>query len=233
MSTLAASNVVASNVAASNVAASNLLAEKPRLRGIPHSLGVLVAIPATILCVANAATAVGTTGALIYGLSLVFLLGTSAIYHTPTWTPNVRMWLRRVDHLAIFVLIAGSYTPMCLLALPPAEGKTLLIAVWSFAAVGALLSLFWPLAPRWLNVGLAVTMGWLILPQGMLIAETLGPLNSALIVVGGVLYSLGGVAYARRAPNPIPNVFGHHEVFHCMVLAAAACHFIAIWRLVG
>jgi hemolysin III len=196
-------------------------------------LGALLAIPATILCVTHAASGVGTMSALVYGLSLIFLLSTSAIYHTPTWTPGIRMWLRRVDHLAIFVLIAGSYTPMCLLALPPQAGKTLLIAVWSFAAFGALLSLFWPLAPRWLNVGLTITMGWLILPQGLVIARALGPLSIALLVAGGVLYSLGAVAYARHAPNPIPKVFGHHEVFHCLVLAAAACHYAAIWRLVA
>lgn len=217
----------------STLRASKDWPEKPSLRGIPHSLGAVVAIPATILCVTSATSSVGTIGALIYGLSLIFLLSTSAIYHTPTWPPQVRLWLRRVDHLAIFVLIAGSYTPMCLLALPPAEGTPLLILVWSFAAVGALVSLLWPLAPRWLNVGLTVTMGWLILPQCMVIAETLGTLSITLLVVGGVLYSLGGVAYARRAPNPIPKVFGHHEVFHCLVLAAAACHYAAIWRLVA
>jgi hemolysin III len=216
----------------STLSASEIWPAKPRYRGIPHSLGALLAIPATILVALEASSGVGTTGALIYGLSLVFLLSTSALYHTPTWPPRVRMWFRRVDHLAIFVLIAGSYTPMCLLALPPAEGTSLLITVWSFAAVGALLSLFWPLSPRWLNVGLTVTMGWLILPHSLIIAEALGPLSISLMVVGGVLYSLGGLAYARRAPNPIPEVFGHHEVFHCLVLAAAACHYAAIWRLV-
>lgn len=212
--------------------ATEIWPEKPRLRGIPHSLGAALAIPATILIAFHASSGLGATGAGIYGLSLVFLLSTSALYHTPTWPPRVRMWFRRVDHLAIFVLIAGSYTPMCLLALPPVEGTRMLIAVWSFAALGALVSLFWPLAPRWINLGLTLTMGWLILPYSFTIAQALGPLSITLLVLGGVLYSLGGLAYARHAPNPIPDVFGHHEVFHCLVLAAAACHYAAIWRLV-
>jgi hemolysin III len=206
---------------------------KPRLRGIPHSIGALLALPAAILCVVHASSGEAAIGAFVYGLSLLFLLSTSAIYHTPTWTPRVRMWLRRVDHLAIFVLIAGSYTPICLMALPPEEGRLMLIAVWACAGVGALLSLFWPMAPRWLNVGLTITMGWLILPYGLVVIDALGPGSIALLALGGVLYSLGGLAYAKRAPNPIPAVFGHHEVFHCLVLTAAACHYAVIWRLVA
>ena len=212
---------------------TEFVSEKPLLRGIPHSVGAFVALPAAILCVVHASSGDGATGAVVYGLSLLFLLSTSAIYHTPTWTPRKRMWLRRVDHLAIFVLIAGSYTPICLIALPPEEGRLMLIAVWTCAGLGALLSLFWPMAPRWLNVGLTVTMGWLILPYGLVIIDALGPVNIALLTLGGVLYSLGGLAYAKRAPNPIPAVFGHHEVFHCLVLTAAACHYAVIWRLVA
>jgi hemolysin III len=206
---------------------------KPRLRGIPHSIGALVAIPATILCIAHATSGDGALAATIYGLSLIFLLSTSAIYHTGSWRPRLRMWLRRVDHLAIFVLIAGSYTPICLLALPQAEGQILLGLVWSMAGLGALLSLFWPMAPRWLNVSLTIAMGWVILPVAALIINALEPASIALLLVGGLLYSMGGVAYAKRAPNPLPAFFGHHEVFHCLVLAAAACHYAAIWRLVA
>jgi hemolysin III len=216
-----------------SAAAIEFVTEKPRLRGIPHSVGAVLAVPAAILCAAHAASGDAALGAIVYGLSLFFLLSTSAIYHTPTWTPRVRMWLRRVDHLAIFVLIAGSYTPICLIALPPDASRIMLIAVWSCAGLGALLSLFWPMAPRWLNVGLTVTMGWLILPYGLLIIEALGPGSIALLTIGGVLYSLGGLAYARRSPNPMPAVFGHHEVFHCLVLTAAACHYAVIWRLVA
>ncbi len=212
---------------------TDLISEKPRLRGIPHSVGALFAVPAAILCVAHASSGDAAVGAAIYGLSLILLLSTSAVYHTPTWTPRIRMWLRRVDHLAIFVLIAGSYTPICLVALPPEECTVMLIAVWSCAGLGALLSLFWPMAPRWLNVGLTLAMGWLILPYGLVIIEALGPGGMALLAGGGVLYSVGGLAYAKRAPNPIPGVFGHHEVFHCLVLTAAACHYALIWRLVA
>jgi hemolysin III len=216
-----------------SAAVAEFLSDKPRLRGIPHSIGALLAIPAALAIIHHAAAGTSRLAALVYGLSLIFLLSTSAIYHTPTWTPRIRMWLRRVDHLAIFVLIAGSYTPICLLALPPSQGKVMLIAVWICAALGALLSLFWPLAPRWLNLGLTLIMGWLILPHGLVIIDALGYQTLALLAAGGVLYSLGGLAYATRTPDPIPGIFGHHEVFHCMVLAAAVCHYLAIWQLVA
>ncbi len=212
---------------------TDLVLEKPRFRGIPHSIGALIAVPATAICIAHATSGRGALASPIYGCSLIFLLSASATYHTFTWRPRALMWLRRVDHLAIFVLIAGSYTPICLLALPPSSGRLMLIAIWSFAAFGAAVSLFWPMAPRWLNLALTVGMGWLILPQATSVIDALGAQSIALLVAGGVLYSLGGLAYARRAPNPLPGIFGHHEVFHCMVLLAAACHFAVIWPLVG
>ncbi len=205
---------------------------KPRLRGIPHAIGAIIAIPAAALCVYSASSDVAGRAALVYGLSLVFLLGTSAIYHTLHWAPPMRMWLRRIDHLAIFVLIAGSYTPMCLLVLPEEEGRTLLLLAWSCAGAGALVSLFWPMVPRWINVGLSIGMGWLILPYGTDILAELDWLSISLWVVGGVLYSIGGITYARKSPDPIPLVFGYHEVFHCLVLAAVVCHYLAIWRMV-
>lgn len=206
---------------------------KPRLRGIPHTIGAIVAVPAVAILVAHASTTTATRGALVYGLSLIFLLGASAVYHTPQWTPRARMWLRRVDHLAIFVLIAGTYTPMTLMALPRGDAHFMLTLAWIFAVVGALISLFWPTVPRWINVGLAVTMGWMILPYAPTIGHTLEPLDLVLIFGGGVLYSAGGITYARRSPDPIPDVYGYHEVFHTLVLIAVAFHYTVIWRMVS
>ena len=205
---------------------------KPRFRGIPHTIGAFLAVPAAIVCVASASGKVASQAALVYCLSLIFLLGTSAIYHTPQWTPKIRMWLRRVDHLAIFVLIAGSYTPMCLLALPEEQGHKMLIVAWSMAAVGGFLALFWPTVPRWVNVGLAIAMGWMLVPFGPSIVSKMGWLSMILLLVGGLLYSIGGITYARRSPNPAPKIFGYHEIFHCLVLAAVCCHYVAIWRMV-
>ncbi|MCP4448478.1 MAG: hemolysin III family protein [Myxococcales bacterium] len=161
------------------------------------------------------------------------MLSTSAIYHKFQWTPRIRMWLRRIDHTAIFVLIVRSYTPLCFVALPPSEGRQLLAPAWIFASAGALLSLFWATVPRWINVTVTVAMGWVVLPFGAALLEALHSVTLTLFVVGGVLYSIGGIIYARRAPDPLPTIFGYHEVFHTFVLVAVACHFVAIWRVLA
>lgn len=207
--------------------------EKPKLRGVIHLAGAVVAMPAVVLGVAHATTENAVTASVVYGLSLLFLLSTSAIYHTPQWTPKVRMWLRRLDHTAIFVLIAGSYTPVCLLVLDGEEGRKLLMAVWACAGAGGLISLLWPTVPRWINVGLTVAMGWMIVPYGKELLAALDWMTLSLLIAGGLLYSIGGIAYARRSPDPVPTIFGYHEVFHTFVLVAVACHFIAFWRVIG
>jgi hemolysin III len=212
---------------------SAALRVKPRYRGVPHSIGALIAIPAAVLLVRHASTPMATHAAIVYGLSLVFLLSASAVYHKPTWSPEKRLFLRRVDHLAIFVLIAGSYTPLSLMGLPHDDARTLLTWCWSFAGVGALVSLFWPTVPRWINVGLNITMGWMILPYASQIGDTLAPLDLVLIFGGGALYSFGAITYARRSPDPYPEVFGYHEIFHTLVLIAVGCHYAAIWRVLG
>lgn len=215
------------------LAISGALLQKPKLRGVFHAIGALGAVPAVVLAVAHAEPGRPATAALVYGVSLVFLLSASAIYHTPQWTHRTRMWLRRVDHTAIFILIAGSYTPMCLLVLPPDKGQQLLFCVWSCATAGAIFSLAWPTCPRWINVILMVTMGWMIVPFGRELLISLDATTLTLLLVGGACYSLGALAYARRFPDPFPRIFGYHEVFHVLVLAAVVCHFAAFWRVIG
>lgn len=205
--------------------------ERPRLRGVIHQAAFFIALAAGIGLVLYSPAGKPTWAALVYATSLVLLLGISATYHRVLWQPRARAWMRRLDHSAIFVLIAGTYTPFCL-ALP--EGRvTALVGIWSAAAVGALKSILWPHAPKWIVAALCVAMGWGGLALVPTISATTGTVGLALIVLGGVLYSLGAVVYALRRPNPWPQTFGYHEIFHSLVVLAALLHFIVVLRVVG
>jgi hemolysin III len=206
------------------------LPDKPRLRGVIHQWSFFVALAGGLVLVATAPTTRATWGALIYALSLATLLGVSATYHRVSWQPGPRLWMRRLDHSAIFVLIAGTYTPLCL-ALP--DGGALALAmIWGLAALGTLKSVLWPLAPKALVAALCVAMGW----GGVLLVPTIqarsGAWGLAAVLAGGVLYSVGAVIYAAKRPNPVPGVFGYHEVFHALVVAAAALHFGVMTQVV-
>lgn len=204
---------------------------KPLLRGFPHLIAVIAAVPAVALLVAHA-RADAVVASVVYGAALVALLGVSALYHTPNWSLNLRMVLRRVDHSMIYALIAGSYTPLCL-ALGGDAAQILLPLVWTAAALGTVQSILWPRAPRWITAGLYVLLGWAIVPYLPSLHTALGPLPFGLIGLGGLMYTIGAVAYARKWPDPAPRVFGYHEIFHVLVVVAAACHFAAIWVTVG
>ena len=205
---------------------------KPRLRGLSHEIAFYFAVAACIALVIAAPAGLPTTAALVYGLSVATLFGTSALYHRPTGSPGVRIWLRRADHSAIFLLIAGSYTPMCLVALPPEAGHRLLALVWGGAGIGILRALFWPNAPRWLTASTYILLGWAVVVEWHTLGDTLGMARVALIGVGGLMYSGGAVVYARKSPDPVPEVFGYHEIFHALVVAAALCHYAALGNLV-
>lgn len=169
---------------------------------------------------------------LIYSLSLTGLFGISSLYHRPTWSANARTWMRRLDHSAIFILIAGTGTPLCLLALPEPSGTNMLILFWVAALVGVVQSLFWVRAPKWLAALLYITMGWLAVPYLPELQSALGSANVWLLLTGGVIYTLGALVYAVKKPNPAPQVFGYHEIFHLLVIIAAAFHFVVIVNLV-
>jgi hemolysin III len=188
-----------------------------------------VSIPAGIAVVAAAGTASARVGAVVYALSLTGLFGTSFAYHRLAQSPAARLWLRRLDHSMIFVLIAGSYTPVCLLALDGAWRVVALSVVWAGALVGVGLKLFRLDAMR-LGNSLYIVLGWsvlVIIPQ---LARR--PLTLGLLAAGGLLYTLGAVVLSRRRPDPIPRVFGYHEVGHSLVVAAGACHYAMILLLV-
>jgi hemolysin III len=169
----------------------------------------------------------------IYGLAVAGLFGVSALYHRGRWPPGVRARLQRADHAMIFVLIAGTYTPICVHVLDGTLGAALLAVVWTGALIAAALELRPTRAPRVVVVVLSIALGWVALPVLPAVVDKLGWVATALIGLGGVLYTAGGVIYARRRPDPLPDVFGYHELFHALTIAAAASHYavIAFWVL--
>ena len=206
--------------------------EKPKLRGVSHQHAAVVALLAGALLVAYAPSGRATWASLVYVFGLVALLTISAVYHRPMWPAELRARLRRLDHAAIFLLICGTYTPICLLGLPEALGNRMLILAWALGTLGIARVLFWGAAPRWVSASLYVGLGWLVAFQWSEIVAGLGLESAALIIIGGLIYSFGALIYAVKRPNPFPRVFGYHEVFHACVIAAAGLHFVAVGRLV-
>ncbi len=201
---------------------------KPRLRGVIHQWAFFVALPAGLLLVLLAPTGRAALAAGVYAFGLCALLGASALYHRGAWSAKAATWLRRLDHSMICVLIAGTYTPFSLLVLEGTFATVLLVVVWTGALAGVLFSLLWIDAPPWAVAAVYLALGWVAVAAFPTLARELGPAASILLAVGGLLYTVGAVVYARRRPDPIPAVFGFHEVFHVLVVAAALLHYIAI-----
>jgi len=204
-----------------------LAADKPLLRGVSHEIAAAVALAGWVLLAVGARTDAARTAAHVYGASLVGLFAVSALYHRPRWGARARSFLKRLDHSAIFFLIAGTYTPFCLL-LGGREGRMLLLVAWGGAALGVVQSVFWVRAPKPLVAAIYVGLGWVLLPVLPRMRAALGMGGLALLAAGGVLYTIGAVVYASRRPDPSPRVFGYHEVFHALVVAAAVCHYAAV-----
>lgn len=198
--------------------------ERPALRGILHLGAALAALAGTapLLLVADSPTSY--IGGAIFAASLVLLYGTSATYHNFDWGPTARRIVKRLDHAMIFVLIGGTYTPFCL-HVSLGWGIPVLSVVWGLAGAGALLKILRPDAPRWLGVTLYVALGWLALVAAAELVAEFSTGELIMLTLGGVLYTLGGVVYALRRPDPLPRVFGYHEVFHALVVLGSAVHF--------
>jgi hemolysin III len=206
---------------------------KPRLRGVSHQYAFFVSLGCGVGLILAASEGRARVAASIYAGAVSALLGTSALYHRVTWRkPNVRRWLRRLDHSMIFVLIAGTYTPFAVLVLSQQLGAVVLVLIWTGAAGGIVLSLLWPDAPKGVSAAVYVTLGWVAIIAMPQMLDRLGVLGVALVVAGGLLYSAGAVVYARKRPDPAPTVFGYHEIFHVLVVVAAALHFAVIAFLV-
>ncbi len=202
--------------------------ERPRLRGVFHQYAFFVALVAGAALVVLADSVREQLAMWVYATALAAMFGVSALYHRVTWrSPNVRKWMRRLDHSAILLLIAGTYTPFALLAFDGVLATAVLIAVWSGAAAGLVLNLLWIDAPTWVTAVVYIALGWvgaIAVPE----LVSFGVAPAALVFLGGALYTVGAVAYALKRPNPIPNVFGYHEIFHLLVIGAAISHFVAI-----
>lgn len=201
--------------------------ERPLLRGTFHLAAAVLAVFGLAALLVIAGTPAGYVGAAVFGTSLMLLYGTSATYHQLTRWPSWGRVARRLDHAMIFVLIAGTYTPFCL-AISPAWGISILAVVWTLAGLGALVKLFWQGGPRWLSVTLYVGLGWVGVVGASEALSEFAASPLALLAAGGFLYTLGGLVYAFRRPDPWPRIFGFHEVFHAFVVAGSAVHFAAI-----
>jgi hemolysin III len=174
----------------------------------------------------------GRVPSAIFAGTAALLFGTSALLHRGSWTPGVEGLFRRMDHSNIYLIIAGTYTPFAVLALPPDKGRTLLLIVWIGALAGVVFRVFGVGAPRWLYTMLYVVIGWvavLFIPD---LVDGAGGVVVVLIAVGGLLYTVGAVVYAIKRPNPSPVWFGFHEVFHSLTIAAFIAHYAAVWIVV-
>ena len=202
---------------------------KPRLRGVFHQWAFCVAVAAGLVLVAVADGWLPRFAAWIYATALAAMFGASALYHRyPFKTAARQVWARRLDHSTIFLFIAGTYTPFALLAFGGTIRWLVLIAVWLGAALGLVLNVVWLDAPRWVSAVAYLSVGWVGVVTVPQLFAGVGLPGSILVIVGGLLYTLGAVVYAVHWPNPFPAVFGFHEIFHVLVVAAAAAQFVAV-----
>ena len=203
-------------------------AVKPRLRGWLHAGTFPLAVAAGIVLVSVAPTTAGRVTASVYTLTAALLFGTSAVYHRGTWSPRAQRLLKRMDHSNIFLIIAGTYTPFAALLLSPGRARTLLLIVWIGALAGVLFRVFWVGAPRWLYTPVYIALGWVAVIYLPDFLHRGGVALLTLVVVGGLLYTVGGIIYGLKRPNPSPRWFGFHEVFHACTVAAFAVHYVAV-----
>jgi len=205
------------------------LPAKPLLRGVFHQYAFVAAVAAGVTLVALADGIRERTAVTVYAASLAGMFGASALYHRGPWrSASVLAWMRRLDHSGIFLLIAGTYTPFALLVLDGPLATVLLVLVWAGAAAGLVLNLLWIDAPGWVAAGVYLSLGWigaLAIPD---LFSGAGVAWTTLLLVGGGLYTLGAIAYALRRPDPWPAVFGFHEIFHVLVIAAATVQFVGV-----
>ena len=200
---------------------------KPRLRGVFHEIAFYVAVVAGIVLVVTADPGRARLSAAIFGSCVAACFGFSALYHRPTWQPRARSWLARLDHAGIYLLIAGTYTPIGLIVLSHNWAVVVLSIVWTGAGAAILLKLVWPSTPKKLSAAIGLALGWVAVSAVTQLLK-LPVTGLVLLLGGGLAYSVGAVVYARKKPDPIPHILGYHEIFHLLTIVAAGCQYAAI-----
>jgi hemolysin III len=201
---------------------------KPRLRGMSHVAAFVAALPLGVLLGLYADTARERVAVIAFAAAVALMFGLSSLYHRGNWSLTPRRWLRALDHAGIFVLIAGTYTAFGLLVLHGPWRWVVLGIVWGGAACAVLVNVAWKSSPQWLTGVLAIGLGWvgvLVAPQAV---GEIGLGGVGLLLAGGLAYTAGAAIFAMRRPNPYPTTFGYHEIFHVLVIAAVACHYVAV-----
>jgi len=201
---------------------------RPRLRGLSHQIAFFAAVPAAVAVGLTTDGGVARVAGTAFASTVAAMFGVSSVFHRGSWTPQVARRLGRLDHAMIYALIAGTYAPIGLLVVHPSWRVPLLAIAWGGALIATLAKAVWPKAPLWIAPVVCVALGWLVvvvLPQ---IVDRIGVSGSVLLVGGGLVYTAGAVVYARRRPDPIPDLFGYHELFHALVFVAVACQYAAV-----
>jgi hemolysin III len=215
--------------AAKEATAEAIAAVKPKLRGVSHEWAFFMSLGFGVALIVLAETPKATLAVAIYAVSLSALFGTSALYHRVNWRrPQVRQWMRRLDHSMIFFLIAGTYTPFALLVLNGTLAMAILVVVWVGAIAGAIVEMIWIDHPKWASALIYLSLGWVAVATFPELWSAMGVAGTLLVAAGGLLYTAGAVVYAVQRPNPSPAIFGYHEIFHLLVIAAAVAHFSAV-----
>ena len=202
------------------------VAQRPKLRGVLHAAAVAASVLVGALFVAYAPA--HALAAAVFAVSASLMLGTSALYHRITWSPSRRLWMRRADHAALFLLIAGTYTPVALIGLHGAWRPTILLIVWAGAIAATTTKICWVGSPKWLSAAIGLALGWVAVAALPELAHNEGLAPLFLLAAGGLAYTAGAVVYAGRRPDPMPSVFGYHEVFHALTILALSCQYVAI-----
>lgn len=205
---------------------------KPLLRGVLHQAAFVLALAVApfVIYAADGTRARVSVG--VFAASVAACFGASALYHRVQWTPRVRPWMRRIDHAGVYLLIAGTYTPVSLIALGGAWRPAILATVWTGAAAAIVLKFAWVDAPKWLAAAIGIALGWVAVVALPQLASHVAPAAVVLLVIGGLAYTAGAIVYARRRPDPVPAVFGYHELFHALTIVAVSCQYTAIALIV-
>jgi hemolysin III len=201
---------------------------KPKLRGVLHQAAFFIAVALAPLLIIGSDGGPPRLGAAFFAVSVAACFGASALYHRVTWSPRVRLWMRRIDHAGVYLLIAGTYTPVSLLVLRGAWRPAVLTVVWTGALAAIVFKFAWVHAPKWLAAAIGLALGWVAVVALPQLIVHLHPAAVALLLVGGLAYTAGAIVYARRRPDPAPAVFGYHELFHALTIVGVACQYVAI-----